>query len=110
MLSCYPIKFVIRHLKLYSIAHKDKEVSSYNTNIDTVHESYLSDYKLVIICSNEEEDKSHMISKLQFYRRPFTTLHSVQTFSQYLITHFISWPHNGLKGQRILASVVDPEK
>ena len=64
----------------------------------------------MIICSNEDEDKSHIISKLQFYRRPFTTLHSVQTFSQYLITHFISWPQSELGGQRILASVVDPEK
>ena len=110
MLSCCPIKFVIRHWEVYLIAHKDKEVSSHNTNIDTVYDFYLSDYKLVIICSNEDEDKSHIISKLQFYRRPFTTLHSVQTFSQYLITHFISWPQSGLKGQRILASVVDPEK
>ena len=71
-----------------------------------------TDYRLVIICSNEDEDKSHMVSKLQLYRRPLTTVYSDQDFALYLKNHFISWsrPQSGSSGKEILASEVDPDK
>ena len=46
------------------------------------------DYRLVIICSNEGQDKSHMVSKLQLYKRPVTSVYSPKEFSDYLKSHF----------------------
>ena len=47
-----------------------------------------TDYRLVIICSNEDEDKSHLISRLSTHRKQFTTLHDVSKFQEYLKSHF----------------------
>ena len=71
------------------------------------------DYRLVIICSNEDEDKSHMVSRLQLYRRPLTTVYSDREFAIYLKNHFTTWSlraQSGALGHGILASVVDPNK
>ena len=71
-----------------------------------------TDYRLVIICSNEDEDKSHMVSKLQLYRRPLTTVYSDQDFALYLKNHFISWSRaQSCSSEReIWASEVDLDK
>ena len=47
-----------------------------------------TDYHLVIICSNEDEDKSHIISRLNSHRKHFTALHDDGKFQEYLKTHF----------------------
>ncbi len=65
------------------------------------------DYRLVIICSNEGQDKSHMVSKLQLYKRPVTSVYSPKEFSDYLKSHFAQRRHTDYG---ILASDVDPEK
>ena len=64
----------------------------------------------MIICSNEDEDNSYMISKLQLYRRPVTILFSDHVFAEYLKAHFINWHFIGDMEQNVPASVVDPEK
>ena len=64
----------------------------------------------MIICSNENEDNSYMISKLQLYRRPVTILFSDHVFAEYLKAHFINCHFIGDMEQNVPASVVDPEK
>ena len=66
------------------------------------------DYKLVIVCSDEDLDKSHMISKLQFFKRQLETLHYDNDYCQYLKSHFVQKSVNS--GRRMLASTVDREK
>ena len=71
------------------------------------------DYRLVIICSNEDEDKSHMVSKLQLYRRPLITVYSDREFAIYLKNHFTTSSQRAQSrtvGQTTLASEVDPDK
>lgn len=46
------------------------------------------DYRLVIVCSNEEEEKSHFISKLHLFRRPFIPKNDLQEYQKYLAIHF----------------------
>ena len=71
------------------------------------------DYRIVIICSNEEEGKSHVISKLQFYRRPYSALPPDARFAEYLLGHFRRWPESTFKkglSRATVASVVDRDK
>ena len=72
--------------------------------------SFLSflDYKLVIVCSDEDLDKSHMISKLQFFKRQLETFHSDNDYYSYLKSHFVQNPMT--LGRRMLASTADREK
>ena len=71
---------------------------------------FLSDYRIVIICSSEEEGKSHVISKLQLFRRPFSALQPNTSFAGYLLRHFKRWPEEKRLGRAVVASSVDPEK
>ena len=72
---------------------------------------FLSDYRIVIICSSEEEGKSHVISKLQLFRRPYSAMQPNTSFASYLLRHFIRWPEALYqKGRAVVASVVDPDK
>ena len=64
----------------------------------------------MILCSNENEDNSYLISKLQLYRRPVTILFSDHVSAEYLKAHFINWHLNEDMKQTIPASKVDPEK
>ena len=64
----------------------------------------------MIICSNENEDNSYMISKLQLYRRPVTIFFPDHMFAKYLKAHFINWHLIGDMEQNLPASEVDPEK
>ena len=45
-------------------------------------------YRLVIICSNEEEEKSHFISKLHLSRRPFIPRKDFEEYKKYLSIHY----------------------
>ena len=62
--------------------------------------------KIVIVCSSEDEDKSHMVSKLQLFKRQLSTFYSDAQYSQYLKYHFIQ----RTVANRTLASDVDNEK
>ena len=70
------------------------------------------DYRLVIICSDEYEDKSHIISRLSSHRQHFSALHSVAKYREYLKTHFTFLPaHQSVRAkQQVAASLVDCEK
>ncbi len=48
-----------------------------------------------------------MVSKLQLYKRPVTSVYSPKEFSDYLKSHFAQRRHTDYG---ILASDVDPEK
>ena len=71
------------------------------------------DYRIVIICSSEEEGKAHVISKLQLFRRPFSALQPNTSFADYLLRHFRRWPeafYQRALSRAVVASVVDPDK
>ena len=72
---------------------------------DPIHQT---DYKLVIVCSDEDIDKSHMISKLQFYKRQLETLHFDPDYSEYLKSHFVQ--NQKEFGRAVLASTIDREQ
>ena len=51
---------------------------------------HATDYRLVIICSSEDEEKSHIIAKLHLHRRPYTSLLPDTSCAEYLRNHFCS--------------------
>ena len=115
MLSDSPIRCVTGLCGLSLNYHKDRKVSlSCVAYIASILSLFIyPDYRIVIICSNEDESKSRVISKLQFYQRPYSTLQSDITFAEYLLRHFKRWPEyaykKGLSGAGV-ASAVDPDK
>ena len=66
-------------------------------------------YRLVIFYSDEEETKSHFVSKLQLYRRPFFPESDVTVYREYLAEHF-SQSENSKSVQHMVAATVDYEK
>lgn len=77
--------------------------------------SLLVEYHIVIICSNEEEEKSYLISKLYLYERPYVQTReiSLKDFKDYLIIHFtkqVKKAKNNSSFYECLASTVDFEK
>ncbi len=80
--------------------------------IDHVYIYYLpilESYRLVIICSNEGEEKSHFISKLKLHRQPFVLIENLKDYKKYLSDHF-SGRHQQLPEVGISASTIDHEK
>ena len=74
-----------------------------------------TDYRLVIICSNEDEDKSHIISRLSPHKKHFTGLHDVAKYREYLKIRFtgtMPLQSQTLRSatQGIHASIVDLEE
>lgn len=67
-----------------------------------------SGYRLAIICSNEEESKSHFISKLHLFRRPFVPPTDIQRFKHYLASKFTRKPEE-VDSVITSAAVVDYE-
>ena len=43
----------------------------------------------MVICSSHEEEKSHIISKLHLYRRPYAISYQISKYRQYLRQHFV---------------------
>ena len=77
-------------------------------------QSSKTDYRLAIICSNEDEDKSHIISQLSHYKKHFTGLHDVKKYQEYLKSNFIGtmplqFQSVKFAAQGIQASIVDSE-
>jgi len=58
------------------------------------------DYRIVIICSLESEETSHVVSKLLPYKRDYGILHKDNELSTYL-KHLLTVPHR---------ATVDPEE
>ena len=48
----------------------------------------------MIICSNEEEEKSHFISKLYQFRRQYVPSFDEQNYKDYLAEHFTNKNHD----------------
>ena len=68
----------------------------------------------MIICSNEEEEKSHIISKLHSCRQPFSQIFDDEQCQDYLKAHFTgkveSLSSFTSQMQLVTASDVDYEK
>ena len=67
----------------------------------------------MIICSNEDEEKSHIVSKLQLSRKQYTTFTDTSKFQRYLRSHFTHAVETDSQQQysaAMAASVVDCEK
>ena len=68
----------------------------------------------MIVCSNQDEDKSHIISKLEMYRKQFV-MPKDENFKHFLRQHFtisedsVEYPIHQ-HGVLINASAVDPDK
>jgi len=74
-----------------------------------------TDYHLVIICSNEDEDKSHIISRLSPHKKHFTGLRDVAKYQEYLKIRFtgtmpLQFQTLRFATQGIHASIVDLEE
>lgn len=68
------------------------------------------DYRLVIISSNEEEEKSHFISKLHLHKRPFLSRSNVAEIRGYLAAK-LTMPIQEMEDLAFTsASVVDYDK
>lgn len=65
----------------------------------------LTGYRLVIVCSNENEEQSHIINKLHRYRRQFAEPANDEQMRLYLKSHLTDKALNDFA-----ASVVDHEK
>lgn len=70
----------------------------------------------MIICSKEEEEKSHIISKLHLYRRLAAPSFTGDELKQYLVSHFVH-PEGEEEGEELVedstelyASTVDLDK
>ena len=73
----------------------------------------LSDYRLVVICSKEDEDKSHIISRLHTFRRPVVPSLDENECRKYLEAHFTLPTELDLPQvlhTEYSAAVVDPDK
>ncbi len=91
--------------------------SSHNLVAETVsqHPNLIADYRLVVICSEKDEGKSHIITRLHNCRRPVVPSLIVDNCREYLKAHFVQQlgtevdtqvvPTSGLQ-----ASMVDPDK
>ena len=60
------------------------------------------EYRVVIICSLEDEDRAHVVSKLHQYRREYPPLPAATEIAAYLNKHFLNTIHD-------CAAMVDPE-
>jgi len=50
----------------------------------------VTDYRIAIICSFEDEERAHIISKLHQYRREYPPLPTSNEIALYLKRHFIN--------------------
>ncbi len=69
----------------------------------------LEPYRLVIICSNEGEEKSYFISKLKLHRQPFVPKETLKDYKKYLTDHFTGHLQQ-LNEVGFSASKIDHEK
>ena len=74
----------------------------------------LPDYRLVVICSKEDEDKSHIISRLHTFRRSVVPSLDENECRKYLKAHFTLPTKSDIipavLHRECSAAVVDPDK
>ena len=63
----------------------------------------ITGYRVVVICSLEDEERAHVVSKLHQYRREYPPLPHTTEIAYYLKRHFVAV-------HRDTAATVDPEK
>ena len=63
---------------------------------------FTSGYRVVVICSLEDEERAHVVSKLHQYRREYPPLPPTTDIASYLKKHFVTVNHDS-------AAMVDPE-
>lgn len=70
--------------------------------------NFFPDYRLVIICSNEKEDMSHVISRLHKYKCHFmaSQIDDVEKYRKYFVNKFTALHQS----DDLPASQVDHEK
>ena len=61
------------------------------------------EFRIVIICSSESEETSHVVSKLLQFKRDYTIFQKDKELAEYLKLHFISDDASS-------AAAIDPEK
>ena len=116
MLRSSPTKFAIRHcglsLKFLGKGQVGAEKHTYHGNDSVYNDSlWIPDYRLVMICSNEETDKSYIISKLQLFHRQYTASTYTPKFQHYLRSHFKMETETQQQFDDVMAApVVDYEK
>ncbi len=76
---------------------------------------YFAAYRLVIVCSNEEENRSYILSRLHNFRRSVNPRLVIDDCRKYLQNHFIPDVNMETDSQTVptsemYASSVDPEK
>ena len=69
------------------------------------------DYRLVILCSKEGEDKSHIVSKLLLHKKSIVLKHRQVEYQTYLMNHFVCGADESLsQATPDAAFVVDCDK
>ena len=70
-------------------------------------------YRLAIICC-DDDGKSHFVSKLHLYRKPYAAVEDVSQYQNYLKRHFVYSAQSASitfsKNVRVLASDTDFEE
>jgi hypothetical protein len=56
--------------------------------LPTLYDHASPAYRLVVICSEANQDQSHTINILQAYRRQYSIMHSAQNIDEYLKAKF----------------------
>jgi hypothetical protein len=82
----------------------------YTNNSCHLIQLFFVDYRIVVICSNEDEGKSYFISKLHLFRRPYVPETNIKEFEHYLVNHFTKQVQKSTKSSQDvgnMASVVD---
>ena len=64
---------------------------------------FIAGYRVVVICSLEDEERAHVVSKLHQYRREYPPLPSSAEIASYLKIHFVTTYHDKA------TAMVDPE-
>lgn len=71
----------------------------------------------MIVCSKEDEEKSHILSRMHLHKRTFTVSGvNSHELKQYLTNHFVSrekeaqYQRNEENGSKVYASAVDSDQ
>ena len=92
MLKNYHIKQQTKHcgpsMKLFKIKEVYANIHMYILYIRIITSSSIG-YRLVIICSSQDEEKTPIISKLHLHRRPYVVSSDINKYKTYLRKHFI---------------------
>ena len=67
-------------------------------------------YRLVIVCTNEGEERSHFISKLHAHQQQYTPIHTIADFCMYLKSKFTTTSPAQKQFKGKLACNVDHER